>query len=55
MINGLHDYKAEEHEVEIAQEGENLVMELFKQYINSTMRGYMKLTGTTTVVSVTVA
>ena len=26
MINGLHDYKAEEHEVEIAQEGENLVI-----------------------------
>lgn len=42
MINGLHDYKAEEHEVEIAQEGENLVMELFKQYINSTMRGYIE-------------
>ena len=40
MINGLHDYKAEEHEVEIAQEGENLVMELFKQYMNSTMRLY---------------
>ena len=34
MINGLHDYKAEEHEVEIAQEGENL--------INSTMRGYIE-------------
>lgn len=42
MINGLHDYKAEEHEVEIAQEGENLVMELFKQYMNSTMRGYIE-------------
>lgn len=42
IINGLHDYKAEEHEVEIAQEGENLVMELFKQYINSTMRGYIE-------------
>ena len=42
MINGVHDYKAEEHEVEIAQEGENLVMELFKQYINSTMRGYIE-------------
>ena len=32
IINGLHDYKAEEHEVEIAKENENLVMELFKQY-----------------------
>ncbi len=42
MINGLHDYKAEEHEVEIAKENENLVMELFKQYINSTMRGYIE-------------
>ena len=34
--------EAEEHEVEIAQEGENLVMELFKQYMNSTMRGYIE-------------
>lgn len=41
IINGLHDYKAEEHEVEIAQEGENLVMELFKQYISS-MKGYIE-------------
>lgn len=42
IINGLHDYKAEEHEVDIAQDGENLVMELFKQYMNSTMRGYIE-------------
>ena len=42
IINGLHEYKAEEHEVEIAQEGENLIMELFKQYMNSTMRGYIE-------------
>ena len=42
MINGLHDYKAEEHEVEIAQEGENLVMELFKQHINSPIYGYIE-------------
>lgn len=42
IINGLHDYKAEEHEIETAKEGENLVMELFKQYMNSTMRGYIQ-------------
>ncbi|MEY8685209.1 hypothetical protein AB9N12_03380 [Bacteroides sp. AN502(2024)] len=42
IINGLHDYKAEEHEVETAKEGESLMMELFKQYMNSTMRGYIE-------------
>ncbi len=29
----LDDYKAEEHEVDTAKDGENLVMELFKQHI----------------------
>lgn len=38
----LCDYKAEEHKVEVAQEGKNLVMELFKQYMGSTMRGYIE-------------
>lgn len=42
MIEGLSEYKAEEHEVDIAQEGEDLVMEIFKQYINSTTRSYIE-------------
>lgn len=42
IISGLYEYKAEEHEVDIAQNGENLVMELFKQYMNSNMRGYIE-------------
>ena len=42
ITNNLHDYKAEEHEVEIAQKDENLVMELFKQYMDSTMRRYIE-------------
>lgn len=42
IINDLSAYKAEEHEVEVAKDGENLVLELFKQYIKSTMRGYIE-------------
>lgn len=42
IINDLSAYKAEEHEVEIANNGENLVLELFKQYIQSPMRGYIE-------------
>lgn len=42
IINDLSAYKAEEHEVEIANDGENLVLELFKQYIQSPMRGYIE-------------
>lgn len=42
IINDLSAYKAEEHEVEIANNGENLVLELFKQYIKSPMRGYIE-------------
>lgn len=38
----LDDYKAEEHEVDTAQDGENLVMELFKQHINSPIYGYVE-------------
>lgn len=42
VIKGLSEYKAEEHEVETAQEGEDLVMEIFKQYINSATRSYIE-------------
>ncbi len=42
IINDLSAYKAEEHEVEVAKDGENLVLELFKQYIKSSMRGYIE-------------
>mgnify|MGYP003250943239 CR=1 FL=1 len=42
IIDDLSAYKAEEHEVEIANDGENLVLELFKQYIQSSMRGYIE-------------
>lgn len=42
IINDLSAYKAEEHEVEVAKDGENLVLELFKQYIQSPMRGYIE-------------
>lgn len=42
IINDLSAYKAEEHEVEVAKDGENLVLELFKQYIKSPMRGYIE-------------
>ena len=35
MINGLHDYKAEEHEVEIAKENENLVMDIEADWYNN--------------------
>lgn len=42
IINDLSAYKAEEHEVEVAKNGENLVLELFKQYIKSPMRGYIE-------------
>ena len=38
----LDDYKAEEHEVDTAKDGENLVMELFKQHINSPIYGYVE-------------
>lgn len=38
----LDDYKAEEHEVDTAKDGENLVMELFKQHINSPIYGYIE-------------
>ena len=40
--NYLSVYKAEEHEVEIAKDGENMVLDLFKQYIKSSMRGYIE-------------
>lgn len=42
IIDDLSAYKAEEHKVEIANDGENLVLELFKQYIQSPMRGYIE-------------
>ena len=42
IIDDLSAYKAEEHEVEIANNGENLVLELFKQYIKSPIRGYIE-------------
>lgn len=42
ILNDLCDYKAEEHEVETANESENLVMEIFKQYISSHMGGYIE-------------
>lgn len=42
IIDDLSAYKAEEHEIEIANDGENLVLELFKQYIQSPMRGYIE-------------
>lgn len=32
------EYEQEEHEIEVATEGENLVMETFKQYWNSSMQ-----------------
>lgn len=41
-IKGLSEYKAEEHEVETADEGENLVMEIFKQHISSHIGGYIE-------------
>ena len=41
IINFWTAYKAEEHRVDIAQDGENLVMELFKQYMNS-HEGYIE-------------
>ncbi len=39
ILKGLSEYKAEEHEVETAQEGEDLVMGLFSQYMSSHTRG----------------
>lgn len=41
-LRGFSDYKAEEHEVEVAKEGENLVLEAFKQYMGSTMSCYLE-------------
>lgn len=38
----LDGYKSEEHEIDIAKEGGNLVVELFKQYISSPMRGHIE-------------
>lgn len=34
--NGLSEYIKVEHEIEIAADGENLVIEILKQYLNST-------------------
>lgn len=42
IIDDLSAYNAEEHEVEIAKDGENMVLDLFKQYIKSSMRGYIE-------------
>lgn len=42
IIDDLSAYKAEEHEIEIANDEENLVLELFKQYIKSPIRGYIE-------------
>lgn len=42
IIDDLSAYNAEEHEIEVAKDGENLVLELFKQYIQSPMRGYIE-------------
>lgn len=42
IIEGLSEYKAEEHEVEIAAKDEDLVMEIFKQYLNSNKRSYIE-------------
>lgn len=42
MLEGLSEYNAEEHDIEVAKEGEDLVMELFKQYLASSMRGYIE-------------
>lgn len=42
IIKGLSEYKAEEHEVEIAAKDEDLVMEIFKQYMNSNKRSYIE-------------
>ena len=41
-IDALSKYKAEEHDVEIAQEEENLVLAIFKQYMSSSMRSYIE-------------
>ena len=42
IIDDLSAYNAEEHEVEIAKDGEDMVLDLFKQYIKSSMRGYIE-------------
>lgn len=42
IIDDLSAYNAEEHEIEVAKDGENLVLELFTQYIQSPMRGYIE-------------
>ena len=40
--HGLSEYIKEEHEIEIAAEGESLVIEIFKQYLNSTTQCYIE-------------
>lgn len=40
-LSGLAEYKAEEHDVEVAQQDENMVFELFQQYLNSSMQCYI--------------
>lgn len=41
-INGLHEYLKSEHEVEIAGEGENLVVEILRQYLGATTQCYIE-------------
>ena len=37
-LEGLHEYSKSEHDVEIAAEGENLVVEILRQYLGATTR-----------------
>ena len=37
-IEGLHEYLKSDHEVEVAAEGENLVVEILRQYLGATTR-----------------
>lgn len=37
-IEGLHEYLKSEHDVEVAAEGENLVVEILRQYLGATTR-----------------
>ena len=38
----LHNYNAEDHDVEVAVDGENLVFEIFSRYINATTHCYIE-------------
>ena len=41
-LEGLGDYLKAEHDVEVAEEGENLVVEILRQYLGATTQCYIE-------------